>query len=110
LRNYARSRRRSAHHPGASRTLQFRTLDRPSVSIAAPQQAIPSPLEAIEVSRPDEIKRSRRRMNRLGGPPSRWQTSSMERATVSGNNSSCHESAFEDNTRQFTATASRWNV
>jgi site-specific recombinase XerD len=27
-------------------------------------QAIPSPLEAIEVSRPDEIKRSRRRMKR----------------------------------------------
>jgi integrase len=27
-------------------------------------QAIPSPLEALEVSRPDEIKRSRRRMKR----------------------------------------------
>jgi integrase/recombinase XerD len=27
-------------------------------------QAIPSPLEAIEVSRPDEVKRSRRRMKR----------------------------------------------
>ena len=27
-------------------------------------QAIPSPLEAIEVSRPDEAKRSRRRMKR----------------------------------------------
>jgi integrase/recombinase XerD len=27
-------------------------------------QAIPSPLEAIEVARPDEVKRSRRRMKR----------------------------------------------
>ena len=27
-------------------------------------QAIPSPLEAIEVSRPDEVKRSRRLMKR----------------------------------------------
>jgi site-specific recombinase XerD len=30
----------------------------------APLQAIPSPLEAIEVSRPDVAKRSRRRMKR----------------------------------------------
>jgi integrase/recombinase XerD len=61
---YAGSRRRSAHHPGSSRTSK---LEHTTVYLHLSRrhlQAIPSPLEAIEVSRPDEVKRSRRLMKR----------------------------------------------
>ncbi len=56
----------SAHHPGASPGTPARTLRAaPSAPFAAPPAGgVPSPLEAIEVSRPDEAKRSRRRMKR----------------------------------------------
>ena len=47
-------------------------------------QAVPSPLEAIEVSSPDQVKRSRRLIKRCVGPPLRWPTSSEHPATDFG--------------------------
>ena len=46
------------------RQLMLDELQRRNYSQSTHLQAIPSPLEAIEVSRPDEVKRSRRLMKR----------------------------------------------
>src|SRR5260370_29330420 len=39
-------------------------------------QAVASPLQALDVSSPDGVKRSRWEIKRLARPPSMWQTSS----------------------------------
>ena len=56
----AGSRRRPAHHPGPARS--FPTGAHPALpaSVAQHLQAIPNPLDALQISSLDDVKRSRR--------------------------------------------------